>query len=223
MGQYTEDVRLQAEYLREYAEANDFEVVQIFVETKGMDLGKRVRIAAELSNAFAKRKEVNAILMMVNIGRWRSNFIVDKLRAEYRAKKKVKHRIIEIPATRKIFEAIERQARKEKLHRLRVRARRTPKRISKTEVETWQEERGVSTKRLRNFHHLYKGIVSIYDIVTENAEMSARHLADLLDKQAYLTVDNKRWSEHNVRKVRQLFNSDEFKEFCAIKKRELED
>lgn len=109
---------------------------------------------------------------------------------------------------------------------------------------TWKEKNKIPTKRFNNYEHLYRGVEPIYKFFLRPNPKDPRHtntkswkpandydagIASTLNKNNYLTLDNKLWTKENVRKTRQLIHFDElekdgtskvgFKQFCDEKNR----
>ncbi len=90
--------------------------------------------------------------------------------------------------------------------------------------DEWEIEFSISQRRLKGFEHLYHGIEPIYrvieNIIDESPNLTNKRIAWALDREAYLTVDGKRWNDETVRKIRTTIKEEDFSRFVAIKDRD---
>ena len=128
-----------------------------------------------------------------------------------------------VPPDIKTMEAIERLARMEKFESRR-RHRKTvaaEKKKVLSPIEKWQIQSKISRRRLKGFEHLYRGVEPIYRAIEQLLEKSPlltnKRIAWALDREAYLTVDGKRWTDETVRKARAFIKGKDFLEFVRLK------
>ena len=218
-GEWTADVELQKQQIREYADAYDYRLIAMKGEEQR--LGIR-RLANALVAALRLCNRNKADFLYVDFGPRRPNPLLTRFLKETKPETQG-WRFVPIPADRMTLEAMERQARAEAYNfRAGPRRKRPPKQADQraaTALEEFKIKFGVSTKRLRNFQHLYRGVNPIYEYLLD-PRSSPQKIADDLCDEAYLTVDGKRWTADNVRRTRRLVEGHIFKAFITMKDEE---
>ncbi|MBC8269046.1 MAG: hypothetical protein H8E36_09885 [Rhodospirillaceae bacterium] len=227
-GKWAPDARLQRNRIAEYAEENEYEVIKYGGEQQKFSLGRKTgfKVLMELAELCNKHK---ATFLYVDIGNWRPNVVLNSFLEQAERLKKIRDwKFVAIPPDRKIMEAIERQARLEKFE-----SRRRPiKKIIKKKkekpspIEKWKTKFKIGRRRLKGFEHLYHGVEPIYRVIEkileETPKLTNKRIAWALDREAYLTVDGKRWTDETVRKIRGVIKEEEFREFVHLKDRDKE-
>lgn len=220
------DKELQSRQIKEFAEANDYGVLKIVGEQQNFSL-RRKGIYPKLMEALDLCEKHNADFLYVDIGNWRTNPVLNQY-TSHKAGTKSGWKFVGIDPERKTIEAIERQARVEKYANKRRKAskRRLHDEEGKDalpEILVWKRDNKISSKRFKNFEHLYEGVEPIYRLIKDNWQLSNKRIADELHEGAYLTVDGRRWSEDNVRKTRYLITGKKFAQFVELKEEEKSD
>lgn len=212
---WTPDVELQKQQIREYADAYGYELIALKGEDQRLGIKKLANaLVAALRLCTAKKAD----FLYVDFGNRRPNTLLNQFLKNTKPETKG-WRFVAIPADRETLEAMERQARVEEFNR-RVGAKRKQKPKAEDQkprnaLEEYQQEHGISTKRLKNFQHLSKGVSPIYKYLLDQRS-SAQEIADDLHDGAYLTVDGKRWTADNVRRSRKLARSGTFQNFISL-------
>ncbi|WP_417783658.1 hypothetical protein [Terasakiella pusilla] len=245
-GLWSADCKVQAKQIRLYAKENGYELLDIKSEDLRIHLGKKKQRGygdMDVMASLRKKCEAdNADLIYLNIGRHRRNvFLTRYIELFKKAIEQQKHgkakgiRYIEVPASFEVIAAIEKHSRYEKFDKRNRQLQNKKKRKEKEkenekenedqkipkpekddDLSLWKKAHNIKTKQLNNFKHLLKGTPSIYKVVTSNNDLKPQALADLLNKQFYLTVSGQRWTRHNVRKIIEAINSNEFEAFIKI-------
>lgn len=227
-GKWTPDLKLQRRRIAEFADKHEYEVIQYGGDEQRFSLQKRTgyRKLHELLELCAKHK---GTFLYVDIGNWRPNTILNDYIRHYKKSGKTSGwKMLAVPPDRKTIEAIERQARLEKFETVRRPRKKSTEKKDKilTPLDQWQLEHNIGKRRMKGFEHLYKGVEPIYRFIQLRAEESPRltnkRIAWALDREAYLTVDGKRWTDETVRKARELIQEDEFLEFVRLKEADKE-
>ena len=226
-GKWTADARAQRDQIYDYADAEGFKVVKMFVEEQRFSIHKQTG-ARRFFNALKFCKESGAAFIYVDIGRWRRNPVLHETLTEIERRKGTKderpYSVVSIPAERRTIELIERQAREEEYYesfKISKRKRRVVKTLSP--IEQWKVDNKIGTKRFNNFKHLYKGVEPIYKVFDKHADDTVNDIVDDLHRGHYLTVDGKRWNKDNVRKTRLVIQSDDFRGFVKVCEEEKQD
>ena len=222
-GKWAPDAQRQRQRLLKFADANEYEIIKFGGEQQKFSLGRRTGFR-KLTELLTLCDEHKATFLYVDIGNWRPNIILNNYVSHYK-----KHgtkrgwQFVAVPPDLETMEAIERQARLEKFES----KRRLQKKVGKERrkillpIEQWQFDYKISRRRLKGFEHLYRGVEPIYraieKLIEESPKLTNKRIAWALDREAYLTVDGKRWTDETVRKVRGLIKDKEFFEFVRIK------
>jgi|GEM_PF-4694994 hypothetical protein len=214
------DRKHQRRQIEDYADANGYDLIEVFIEEAKFSLAGKTG-AYVLASTLKRCTADKADLLYIDLGRWRRNPVFASFVAASKIEKpgrRYPYKFVGIPAERATLEAVERQARLEKyeesfrIKKIKNRADAKPT----TPLQQWKHDNEIGTKRFKNFRHLYAGMTPIYQSIEDNDGKSMREIADLLNKEIYLTVDGKRWNRHNVRKTIDLIATDEFQEFVTL-------
>jgi hypothetical protein len=225
-GKATPDAKLQRARLREFAEENEYEIIKIDGEVQKFKLGKETgfKKLIELNKICRKHR---ATFLYIDIGKWRQNIVLNQFVNKIKSFGEAEAwRYVAVPPNRKIIEAIERQDRMEKFESRRRPRKKKEDDIKKSlsPIEKWQAEFNIGRRRLKSFEHLYHGVEPIYQVIEnelrKSPKIANKRIAWALDREAYLTVDGKRWTDETVRKVKLFIQEDAFLEFVRLKERD---
>ena len=227
-GKWAPDAKLQRRRMEEFAEQHEYEIIQFGGEQQKFSLGRRTgfRKLTELMELCA---EQDATFLYVDIGNWRPNVILNNYVSHYKKHGTKKGwEFVAVPPDIKTMEAIERQARMEKFES-RSRPQKTAaakKKKIPTPIEQWQSQYKIGHRRLKGFEHLYRGVEPIYraieKLLEDSPHLTNKRIAWALDREAYLTVDGKRWTDETVRKLRGFIKEEAFREFVRLKETDKE-
>ena len=220
------DTGLQRQQIKDFAEIEGYEPPTILGEQQNFSM-RRKGIYPKLTEALNLCEKHSADFLYVDIGNWRTNPVLNQYIA-HKPGTKSGWKFIGIRPDRETIEAVERQGRLEKYANKRRRALKPKLQDEKGRdnippIMIWKRDNEISSKRFKNFEHLYEGVEPIYRLLRGNWDSSNKKIADELHKKAYLTVDGRRWSEDNVRKTRALITSPEFLEFVDMREEEKQD
>ncbi len=225
-GKWAPDAKLQRARIKEFADENEYEVIKIAGEQQKFSLTTKAGIK-KLGELLTLCDEQKATFLFVDIGNWRPNVVLNSYVNHYkRYGTKKGWEFVAVPPDKKTMEAIERQARMEKFESRRHHKKKDveKKKEKPSPLEKWQKKYNVSRRRLKGFEHLYHGVEPIFRIIekilAETPNLTNKRIAWALDREAYLTVDGKRWSDETVRKIRGVIKEDDFLEFVRLKDRD---
>ena len=222
-GKWAPDKDLQARRIKEFAEEYEYEIIHIAGEQQKFLAGLRAKFS-KFHKLLDLCKEHEADFLYVDIGNWRPNVVLNAfVTAAKSGQTKRGWKFVAVPPDKKTMEAIERQARMEKFELQRRRRKKPAEKKSKTlsPIEKWQIQYSVGSRRLKGFEHLYHGVDPIFRIIEkllkETSNLTNKRIAWALDREAYLTVDGKRWTDETVRKVRGLIKREEFRRYVRLR------
>ncbi len=225
-GKWAPDAKLQRERIKEFAEENEYEIIKFAGEQQKFSLGRKTGFK-KLMELFAHCEEHNATFLYIDIGNWRPNVVLNSYTEHYnKYGTKKGWKFVAVPPDKKTMEAIERQARMEKFesHRRPKKKSIKKKKEKPSPIENWQIKYKISRRRLKGFEHLYRGVDPIFRFIEKILEatpsLTNKRIAWALDRDAYLTVDGKRWNDETVRKIRSVIKKDDFREFVRLKDRD---
>ena len=217
---WSQDCELQQEQIELTADVEGFHILDIYKDDQRFSFRKK-STNDNLFKAVKRCQRENAKFLFIDIGRYRRNPIfLEVIGIVKDQDKRRKNKILyPISASKEVLEAIERHARFEEVD-TQNRKKRPSAKPSKPKfdpIREWQVTNKVGTKRLNNFKHLYDGVRPIYKIIEEHIELKPREIADILNKDYFLTATGKRWDRDNTRKTMDLISDFLFREYAQLR------